>query len=115
MTVPSACSGPSTALSQHELYVRQFLCSGRPRYIPISIRRSIIRRGKHRLAKDKIYIEPRAEGGFGAKHEGGKRAVITGETQREVIQETKAKYPSAVVHVARVREVGPGPNKFRKV
>ncbi len=30
------------------------------------------------MSKDKIFIEPRAEGGFGAKHEGGKRVVITG-------------------------------------
>lgn len=65
--------------------------------------------------KDKIYIEPRPDGGFGAKHEGGKRVVVVGETQRQVIQETKAKYPEATVHVARVREVGPGPDKFRKI
>ena len=67
------------------------------------------------MSKDKIFIEPRADGGFGAKHQGGKRAVVTGETQREVIDQTKAKYPEATVHVARVREVGPGPDKFRKV
>ena len=67
------------------------------------------------MSKDKIFIEPRAEGGFGAKHEGGKRAVVTAETQGEVIRETKTKYPEATVHVARVREVGPGPDKFRKV
>lgn len=66
------------------------------------------------MAKDKIFIEPRPDGGFGAKQEGGKRAVVTGETQGAVIQETKAKYPEASVHVARVRNVGPGPDKFRK-
>ena len=66
------------------------------------------------MAKDKIFVEPRAAGGFGAKHEGGKRSVVTGETQREVIQETKAKYPDATVQVARVRNIGPGPDKFRK-
>lgn len=66
------------------------------------------------MAKDKIFIEPRPNGGFGAKHEGGKRVVVSAETQRQVIQETKAKYPDSVVHVARVRDVGPGPDKFRK-
>lgn len=66
------------------------------------------------MSKDKIFIEPRYQGGFGAKHEGGKRAVITGETQREVIEQTKAKFPDATVHVARVRDVGPGADKFRK-
>jgi hypothetical protein len=66
------------------------------------------------MSKDVIYIEPRSTGGFGATHEGGRRAVVTGETQHEVIQETKAKYPDATIHVARVRQVGPGPDKFRK-
>jgi hypothetical protein len=63
----------------------------------------------------KIFIEPRPAGGFGAKHDGCKRAVITADTQGEVIQETKAKYPDAEIHVARVRDVGPGPDKFRKI
>jgi hypothetical protein len=66
------------------------------------------------MSKNTIYIEPRPAGGFGATHEGGKRAVVTGETQHEVIQDTKAKYPEATIHVARVRNVGPGPDKFRK-
>ena len=67
------------------------------------------------MAKDKIFIEPRPNGGFGAKHEGGKRAVIVEQRQGDVIQQTKAKYPDAAIHVARVRDVGPGPDKFRKV
>jgi hypothetical protein len=67
------------------------------------------------MAKTKIFIEPRPEGGFSAKHEGGKRAIIRAETQGEVIEQTKAKYPDAEVHVARVRNAGPGPDKFRKI
>ena len=67
------------------------------------------------MSKDKIFIEPNANGGFGAKHEGGKRSVVTGETQTVVIQKTKAKYPDATLHVARVRHIGPGPDKYRKV
>lgn len=67
------------------------------------------------MAKTKIFIEPRTNGGFGAKHENGKRVVITADTQREVIAETKAKYPAAEIHVARVRDLGPGPDKFRKI
>jgi hypothetical protein len=66
------------------------------------------------MSKDTIFIEPRPNGGFGAKHEGGTRAVVTGDTQGKVIQETKAKYPNATIHIARVRGVGPGPDKFRK-
>ncbi len=67
------------------------------------------------MSEDKIFIEPRADGSFGAKREGGQRAVVTGATQGKVIQETKAKYPEATIHVARVRDIGPGPDKFRKV
>ena len=67
------------------------------------------------MAKTKMFIEPRPDGGFGAKHDGGKRAVITAGTQRAVIQQTKEKYPEAELHVARVRQVGPGPDKFRKI
>jgi len=40
--------------------------------------------------------------------------VIAADTQREVIRETKAKYPDATRHIARVRNIGPGPDKFRK-
>jgi hypothetical protein len=67
------------------------------------------------MAKDKIFIEPRPSGGFGAKHEHGQRAVVTANTQGAVINEVKQKYPDATVHVARVRHIGPGPDKFRKV
>ena len=67
------------------------------------------------MTKAKIFIEPRPNGGFGAKHEGGKRAVIVEQRQGDVIQQTKAKYPDAAIHVARVRDVGAGPDKFRKV
>lgn len=66
------------------------------------------------MSKDKIFIEPRDDGGFGAKHQHGRRAVVVGDTQREVIDQVKQRYPDAEVHVARVRDVGPGPDKYRK-
>ena len=67
------------------------------------------------MSKDKIFVEPRPLGGFGAKHEHGHRAVVTAPTQGAVIDAVKQRYPDAAVHVARVRHVGPGPDKFRKV
>ena len=67
------------------------------------------------MSKDKIFIEPRPDGGFGAKHEHGRRSVVTASTQGGVIDQVKEKCPDAAVHVARVRNVGPGPDKFRKV
>lgn len=67
------------------------------------------------MSKDKIFIEPRPDGGFSAKHEHGQRAVVIAPTQGAVIEEVKQRYPDATVHVARVRNIGPGPDKFRKV
>ena len=67
------------------------------------------------MPKDTIYIEPLPNGGFGAKHEGGKRAFIKADTQGEVIKGARAKHPDAPIHVARVRDVGPGRDKFRKI
>lgn len=67
------------------------------------------------MSKDKIFIEPREAGGFGAKHQGGQRAFVTAPTQGAVIREVQTRHPDATVHVARVRNVGPGPDKFRKV
>lgn len=66
------------------------------------------------MSKEKIFIEPRDAGGFGAKHEHGQRSVIVAPTQGEVINQVKEKYPDAEVHIARVRHVGPGPDKYRK-
>ena len=65
--------------------------------------------------RNRLFIEPRPNGGFAAKHAAGKRAVVLGRTQGEVINEVKERYPGAEVHVARVRDVGDGPDKFRKV
>ena len=67
------------------------------------------------MSKDKIFIEPRPDGGFGAKHEHGQRSVVVAPTQGAVIDQVKDKYPDAAVHVARVRHVGPGPDKYRKI
>ena len=67
------------------------------------------------MSKDEIFIEPRPDGGFGAKHEHGQRSVVTAPTQGAVINQVKQKYPDATVHVARVRNIGPAPDKFRKV
>ena len=67
------------------------------------------------MARGKIFIEPHPDGGFGAKHDGGTRSVIRANTQGEVIDQAKAKYPEAEIHVARVRHIGPGPDKFRRI
>ena len=68
------------------------------------------------MSKERIFIEPRPNGdGFGAKHDHGQRAFITAPTQGQVIDQVRQKHPDAEVHVARVRHVGPGPDKYRKL
>ena len=69
---------------------------------------------EHLKMKDKIFIEPHKDGGFGAKHAGGQRVFEKSQTQGGLIKEVKAMHPDAELHVARVRNVGPGPDKFRK-
>ena len=65
--------------------------------------------------KDTFYVEPRKDGSFAATREGGQRASVVADTQGQAIKEIKSMHSGATVHVARVRDVGPGPDKFRKV
>ena len=53
-------------------------------------------------------------GGLSANHDGGTRTVAAGSTRNGVITQDRAKYPDAAVPVAHVRNVGSGPDKFRK-
>ena len=67
------------------------------------------------MSDDVFFIEPREGGGYRALKEGAQRASLVTDTQREAIEQVKQRNPTATIHVARVRNVGPGPDKFRKV
>ena len=62
---------------------------------------------------DKLFVEPRANGGFKVIKSDAARASAVAPTQAKAIEAAKKLNPDATVHVARVRNVGPGPNKYR--
>jgi hypothetical protein len=68
------------------------------------------------MSTGKIYsVEPRHEGGYSVKADGGKKASAIVRTQAEGIAEAKRLNPDAKPNVARVEKTaGGGPNKFRK-
>ena len=62
---------------------------------------------------DKLFVEPRVDGGFKVLKPGAARASAVAPTQAGAIAKAKEMNPDATVHVARVRNVGPGPDKYR--
>jgi hypothetical protein len=62
---------------------------------------------------DEIYIERRDDGKYKVLREGGKRASAVENTQAEAIARARELEPSAI-RVERVRNVGPGRDKWRK-
>ena len=67
------------------------------------------------MAKQGLYVEPRAEGDYAVRREDSKRASATAPTQKQAIDKARKLEPDAEIHVARVRKGGDGPDKFRKV
>ena len=67
------------------------------------------------MAKQGLYVEPRAEGDYAVRREDSKRASATAPTQKQAIEKARKLEPDAEIHVARVRKGGDGPDKFRKV
>lgn len=67
------------------------------------------------MAKEGLYVEPRAQGDYAVRRENSKRASATAPTQSEAIARAKEMEPGGEIHVARVRKGGDGPDKFRKV
>ena len=67
------------------------------------------------MSKQGLYIEPREQGDYAVRREDSKRASATAPTQKAAIARARELEPDAEIHVARVRGVGDGPDKFRKV
>jgi len=67
------------------------------------------------MAKQGLYVEPRAQGDYAVRKEGSKRASATAPTQGEAIKKARQMEPDGEIHVARVRKGGDGPDKFREV
>ena len=64
---------------------------------------------------DQYYIEKRPDGRFDVKGPDAGRASAVVDTQEEGIEAARRFNPDAAIHVERVRDVGDGRDKWRKV
>jgi Uncharacterized protein conserved in bacteria (DUF2188) len=62
-----------------------------------------------------FYIEQRSDGRYNVSRGNADRASAVTDTQRAGIQRANEIDPNAAVHVERVRDIGPGRDKWRKV
>jgi hypothetical protein len=63
---------------------------------------------------DEFFIEQRDDGKYKVlKPDAGRASAVT-DTQREAIERARELDPDAAIHVERVRNVGPGRDKWRK-
>ena len=62
---------------------------------------------------DEYFIERRDDGRYKVLKPGADRASAVTDTQQEAIDRARALNPDAVRHIERVRDVGPGRDKWR--
>ena len=62
-----------------------------------------------------FFIEKRQDGRYNVSKPNAERPSAVTDTQAEAIARAKQLNPDATIHVARVRHVGPGPDKWRKL
>jgi hypothetical protein len=67
------------------------------------------------MAKNEFFIEQRDDGRYNVLRPNADRASASAETQAHVIARAKEIDPDATIHVERVRDIGPGRDKWRKL
>jgi hypothetical protein len=67
------------------------------------------------MADDKLFVEQRSDGRYNVLKPNAERASAVTDTQAEAIARAKQMNPGAAIHVERVRDVGPGRDKWRKI
>jgi hypothetical protein len=63
---------------------------------------------------EKYFIEQRDDGKYKVLKPDADRASAVADTQKEAIDRARQLNPDATIHVERVRNVGPGRDKWRK-
>jgi hypothetical protein len=63
---------------------------------------------------DHLFIERKSDGNYRVLKPNAERASAVTPTQGEAIARARELNPDAAIHVERVRNVGPGPDKWRK-
>ena len=67
------------------------------------------------MANKEFFIEKRPDGRFNISKPNAARPSAVTNTQTQGIAKAKELDPDAAIHVARVRNIGPGPDKWRKL
>jgi len=67
------------------------------------------------VADDKLFVEQRPDGRYNVSKPNADRASAVTDTQAEAIARARELNPNAAIHVERVRDIGPGRDKWRKV
>ena len=62
---------------------------------------------------DRFFIERRGDGQYKVLKPNAERASALAPTQAAAVAKAKALNPEAAIHIERVRNVGPGPDKWR--
>jgi hypothetical protein len=67
------------------------------------------------VAKKVFFVEQRDDKRYNVTEKGTKAPFAVTRTQAKGIDAAKSKDPNAAIHVERVRDVGPGRDKWRKI
>ncbi|WP_206732834.1 DUF2188 domain-containing protein [Bradyrhizobium zhanjiangense] len=67
------------------------------------------------MAKNEFFIEQRPDGRYNVLRPNAERASATTDAQGQAIDRARAIDPNATIHVERVRDIGPGRDKWRKL
>jgi hypothetical protein len=67
------------------------------------------------MNEEKFFIEQRPDGRYNVSRPNAERASAVTDTQAEGIARARQIDPNATIHVERVRDVGPGRDKWRKI
>jgi hypothetical protein len=67
------------------------------------------------MAKNEFFVEQRPDGRYNVSRPGADRASAVTDTQAEGIDKAHSMDPNATVHVERVRDIGPGRDKWRRI
>ena len=67
------------------------------------------------MAKKVLFVEQRPDHKYNVTERGNSKPLAVTNTQAEAIQKAQKTAPDAALHVERVREVGPGRDKRRKI
>ncbi|MBR0713969.1 DUF2188 domain-containing protein [Bradyrhizobium liaoningense] len=67
------------------------------------------------MAKNEFFVEQRPDGRYNVLRPNADRASATTDTQAQAIERARSMDPEAAIHVERVRDIGPGRDKWRRI